>query len=72
MLYFGFGPPVVLVLSALFVVPLLVWDLGTRRRLHPATLWGGLLVVGSIPQRLAIGFSAGWLAVADWAVGLVR
>jgi hypothetical protein len=70
--YLGLGPPVVLALSALFVVPVVVWDLRTRGRLHPATLWGGLLVVGSIPLRLAIGLSAGWLAVADWAVGLVR
>ncbi len=71
-LYLGFGPPVVLALSVLFVVPLVVWDLRTLGRLHPATLWGGLLVVGSMPLRLAIGFTAGWLAFADWAVGLVR
>lgn len=71
-LYLGFGPPVVLALSVLFVVPLVVWDLRTLGRLHPATLWGGLVVVGSMPLRLAIGATAGWLAFADWAVGLVR
>lgn len=70
--YLGFGPPVVLALSVLFVVPLVVWDLRTLARLHPATLWGGLVVVGSIPLRLAIGLTSGWLAFADWAVGLVR
>ncbi len=70
--YLGFGPPVVLALSVLFVVPLVAWDLRTLGRLHPATLWGGLVVVGSIPLRLAIGATAGWLAFADWAVGLVR
>ena len=71
-LYLGFGPPVVLGLAALFVVPLVVWDFQTLGRLHPATLWGGLAVVGSIPLRLAIGLTSGWLAVADWLVGLVR
>lgn len=70
--YLGLGPPVVLAISALFVAPLVVWDLRTRGRLHGATLWGGLVVVGSIPLRLAIGFSSGWLAASDWAVGLVR
>ena len=70
--YLGFGPPVVLALSALFVVPLAVWDLRTLGRLHPATLWGGLLVIGSIPLRLAIGLTDGWLGVADWLVGFVR
>ncbi len=71
-LYLGFGPPVVLALSVLFVVPLVVWDLRTLGRVHRATLWGGLVVVGSMPLRLAIGFTSGWLAFADWAVGLVR
>jgi hypothetical protein len=70
--YLGFGPPVVAGLSVLFVVPLVAWDLRTLGRLHPATLWGGLVVVGSIPLRLAIGSTAGWLAFTDWAVGLVR
>ena len=70
--YLGFGPPVVLALSTLFVVPLVVWDLRTLGRLHAATLWGGLLVIGSIPLRLAIGRTGGWLVLADWLVGFVR
>ena len=55
-------------LSSLFVLPLVAWDWMTLRRLHPATLWGGLLVVGSGPLRLAIAFTPAWLAFADWAV----
>lgn len=70
--YLGFGPPVVLALTTLFVVPLVVWDFRTRGRLHPATLWGGLFLVLSIPIRLAIAFTEGWLAIADRAVALVR
>ena len=33
----------------LFLVPLVWWDLHSRRRLHPATLWGGLALSSSIP-----------------------
>jgi hypothetical protein len=39
---------------------------------HAATLWGGLVLVLSVPLRLAISASAPWIAVADWMVGLVR
>jgi hypothetical protein len=44
----------------------------TLRRLHPATLWGGLLVVGSGPLRLAIALTDAWLAFANWTVALVK
>jgi hypothetical protein len=69
--YLGFGPPVVLALATLFVVPLVLWDFRTRGRLHPATLWGGLFLVLSVPVRLAIAFTNTWLAIADRAVALV-
>ena len=57
--------------TTLFLVPLVVWDLRTRGRLHPATLWGGLLVVLSMPVRLAIAFTSGWLGFADRLTSLV-
>ena len=50
----------------LFLVPLVVYDLKTRGRLHPATLWGGLFFVGSQPLRVAIGKTATWQAFAVW------
>jgi hypothetical protein len=62
----------VLAVSTLFVLPLVAWDLVTRGRLHPVTLWGGLLVVASGPLRLAIAFTDAWLAFAEAAVALVR
>jgi hypothetical protein len=70
--YLGLSPAVVLALSTLFVLPLVLWDWVTLRRLHPATLWGGLVVVASGPLRLAIAFTPAWLAFADWAVALVK
>jgi hypothetical protein len=50
----------------LFVIALVVYDLVALKRVHPATLWGGLFFVASQPLRLMIGGSATWLAVATW------
>ena len=70
--HFGLGPPVVFALASLFLVPLVVWDLARWKRLHPVTLWGGLLLVLSGPGRFALGQTDAWLRFADWAVGFVR
>jgi hypothetical protein len=71
-LQLGLGPPAVLAIATLFLVPMVVWDLKTRRRLHPVTLWGGLLLVIAGPLRLVLARTDGWLAISDWLVGLVR
>jgi hypothetical protein len=42
-----------------------VYDLATRRRVHPVYLWGGIAIAASVPLRLAIGSSGPWLAFAD-------
>ena len=68
----GLGPPFVLAIATLFLVPMVVWDLKTRGRLHRVTLWGGLLLVISGPLRLVLARTDGWLAISDWLVGLVR
>jgi uncharacterized membrane protein YozB (DUF420 family) len=56
-------------LSDVFIVLLVIWDLRSRGRLHPATLWGGLLMVLSQPLRLMVGATQPWLTFARWAVG---
>jgi hypothetical protein len=66
------NPLVYMGLADLFIVALVVWDLRTRGRLHRATLWGGLALVVSQPLRLALSGTAAWLAIASWAVSLVR
>lgn len=68
----GFAPPVVLVVATLFLVPLVIWDLRTLGRLHPVTLWGGLLLVASGPLRIALARTEGWLTIADWLASLVK
>lgn len=67
----NYGPAAYFGLTDLFLVPLVIWDFRTRRKLHPVTLWGGLLLVCSQPLRLLVSGTAAWLAFARWAVGLV-
>ncbi len=57
--------------ACLFVVPIAVWDLVSRGRLHPVTLWGGLALIASYPLRFLLSGTDAWLEFAGWAVGLV-
>ncbi len=63
------GPPAFFGLTDLFIVVLLVYDLATRRRVHPATAWGGLLIVASQPLRLMLSGTPVWMAIASWMTG---
>jgi hypothetical protein len=60
------GPPAFFGLTDLFIVALLAYDLVTRRRIHPATIWGGLVIVASQPLRLMVSGTSAWLALAGW------
>jgi hypothetical protein len=60
------GPPAFFGLTDLFILAMLVYDLSTRRRVHPATIWGGLLIVASQPLRLVISGTPAWLSFAGW------
>ena len=71
-LLLGLGPPVVLAVAALFIVPLVVWDWKVLGRIHPVTLWGGLAIVASGPLRLLVSRTDEWLAVSHWLVNLVK
>jgi hypothetical protein len=53
----------------LLLVPIAVYDLLTLKRLHPATLWGGLFFIASEPVRPLVGDTAAWLQFARWIVG---
>lgn len=63
------GPPAFFGLADLLLVPCVVYDLVTRRRIHPATAWGGLLIVASQPLRLLLGGTGAWLTFAGWLTG---
>lgn len=60
------GPPGFFGLTDLFIVAMLVYDLATRRKVHPATIWGGLVILASQPLRLMISGTPAWLAFAGW------
>lgn len=60
------GPPAFFGLTDLFIVACVVFDLITRRRVHRATVWGGLLIVLSQPLRLMISGTSAWMAFATW------
>jgi len=68
---FVLGPIAFFGLTDLFIVALALWDFRARGRLHPVTLWGGLLIIVSQPLRLVVSGTNGWLAFARWATGLV-
>jgi hypothetical protein len=56
-LYFG---------TDVFVLVLLLYDLASRGRVHPATLWGGALVVGFKPLLFyVLSDTPAWHALAD-------
>jgi hypothetical protein len=63
LIFFGFAD--------LFIVALAAWDFRSRGRLHPATVWGGLVLIASQPLRLTVMGTPAWLAFAAWATGLL-
>jgi hypothetical protein len=63
------GPPGGLVLTDLFIAALVAYDLKKQGRLHPATLWGGGLMLLSQPGRLWLSQTDGWNALAARLIG---
>ena len=65
----NYGPPAFFGITDLFLIALAIWDFRTRGRLHPVTLWGGLLMIASQPVQLVLSGTEAWLAFARWATG---
>ncbi|PYX40267.1 MAG: hypothetical protein DMG81_06820 [Acidobacteria bacterium] len=47
----------------------MTYDLVTRRRVHPAYVWGGGLLILSVPARLAISTTHAWHHLAQKLIG---
>jgi hypothetical protein len=53
-------------LTDLIVLGAVIYDTVKNHKLHPAFLWGGLLVILSHPVRLLVGGTAAWMTFARW------
>ncbi|HXE80853.1 MAG TPA: hypothetical protein VNK41_08895 [Vicinamibacterales bacterium] len=51
-------------LAFVFLVLGILYDWQSRRRVHPVYIWGGLVLVLSVPLRLLLSGTAAWQAVA--------
>jgi uncharacterized membrane protein YozB (DUF420 family) len=60
------GPPFAIGGTCLLVLTCLAWDRMAHGRVHPAFLWGGLLLMLSLPLRFAMGGTEAWLSIARW------
>ena len=48
------------------LLPLPIFDLRARGKIHKATLWGSLLIVADVVLTLAVWMTPPWLAFANW------
>ena len=63
------GPLVFFGLSSLLLVAGIAYDAASRRRIHPVYIWGGGLLLLSVPGRLALSGTAAWMAFARMLTG---
>lgn len=59
------GPLAFYGIAFVFLAAGIAYDLVSRQRIHPAYVWGGTLLVASVPLRLAISGTATWVALAQ-------
>lgn len=62
------GPLVFFGLTDLCVLACVVFDTVKHRRLHPAFVWGMLLIIASQPLRLLLAGTDVWMRFATWLV----
>jgi hypothetical protein len=62
------GPPAFFGLSFVFVGFGVAYDLFSRRHVHPAYIWGGALLVLSVPLRLFLSGTEAWRRFAELLV----
>jgi hypothetical protein len=64
-----FGPLVFFGLAFVFLAFGVLYDVFSRRRVHKAYIWGGSILVLSVPLRLAISGTEAWRRFAELLVG---
>jgi hypothetical protein len=60
--------PMAFLVSDLFILAVVLYDLATKRRVHPATIWSGVILIGSQALRMWIGGTQFW---HDFAASLL-
>jgi hypothetical protein len=65
------GPLAFFSLAFVFILMGIVYDLVTRRRIHPVYVWGGSVLLLSVPVRLAMARTDAWKAVARALISIV-
>jgi hypothetical protein len=66
------GPLAFYGIPDLFVVAFIVYDTIKNRRLHPAALCGGLLIIASHPLRIMFAGTTTWVSIAESLVALMK
>lgn len=65
------GPPAFFGLGFSFLLAGVIYDLLTRRRVHPVYIRGGAALIASVPLRLVISSTGAWQSFAASIAGLV-
>ena len=60
--------PLMFGVLTLFVLAGPLFDFISRRRVHPVYIWGGLLILGTMPARVALASSEAWHSFAAWLI----
>lgn len=55
-------------IAFIFLVAGIIYDFFSRRRIHPAYVWGAALLVISVPVRLMVSGTETWRGIAEFLV----
>jgi hypothetical protein len=61
---FAYGPFAFFGLAFVFLIVAMIYDAASRGRIHPTYLWGGALLVLSVPARLMLSGTELWKGIA--------
>lgn len=59
-----YGPFVFFGLAFIFLLIAVIYDVVSRRRMHPTYIWGGALLVSSVPLRLMMSGTEMWRGIS--------
>jgi hypothetical protein len=62
---FSYGPFAFFGIAFLFLGAAIAYDYGSRGSIHRAYLWGGAVLIVSVPGRLLFSETSVWLAIAE-------